>query len=436
MNPRCSGQLIGGARATLLITGRANRPVGTVAAARLNTVRSRRRAAEPSLIGQARLADPGAVSPIETTGTSSQDHDPATPRKLADGKCVQEHPPIQGEAGPKSFAPGEQRPPVCGRIGDQEDHIVDPAVASLASDPPVEGLDVAQAGLGLDGKTSVTRRDRGVPGSGIARDRQRHLRSPDQVRTDPPAQPGEEADLGDVPDRITPRVGPDRKVETHGRADPRQQKQIGTGLTRAFDPADRRMGDTRGRTHRRLAKPGHKARFSHLLTKGHKSAPGKSVAAIDRTLSGGHHMERWHAALGWRSTRISLSVVQPPVGDSVDRSGDPSARRGSFAWSTAPRRSRRPPAPTLEHGAFKRALRPPDCAAWAPFSHTYCSSLGHESGTSALLDSRRSTRPRDATRSGPARGVVGLNTRGSDSGSQRPVHLVRRNLPARAEPPR
>jgi len=132
---------------------------------------------------------------------------------------------------------------VGGCVGDDDEDVLDPSVASLVLDTAELGLDVVDPGLGLGRDHAVptfgteTTND-AIPRSQIVRDRQRHLESEGQIRMQTSAEARQQRRLARVADRIRSRIGANPDIQADDGSDPAQLDSRDGLVSRPLDPPD------------------------------------------------------------------------------------------------------------------------------------------------------------------------------------------------------
>ena len=101
--------------------------------------------------------------------------------------------------------------PACsGRVGDDKDQLVEPAVTKLELEPALNGLEVVEDRLGFDRSTPRGCGHDTVPGAWVTGRRERNLGPKCERAMQDLSESFEEPQVTGIPDRITKRVGPDR----------------------------------------------------------------------------------------------------------------------------------------------------------------------------------------------------------------------------------
>ena len=203
-------------------------------------------------------------------------------------QTAQQFTAVQREARCERGSPDRQRAAVRRGVRDQKQDAINIAVTTLASDPTIERLDVAQPRLGLDRQRPHAVGDHRVPRSRVAWNGDRHFRPPEQARTDPNAKAGEETHLRGVTDRIAAGECAYRQIQPDSHAHPTQNAEACSSLLTAFDPTDRGVGDARGQGHGRLTQPSRSASLSNLVPEREKSTSREPIRSVDRTFATGH----------------------------------------------------------------------------------------------------------------------------------------------------
>src|SRR5581483_6753584 len=92
-------------------------------------------------------------------------------------------------------------------LEEEQDDVIDASVALLQGDPPLERLSVARPGLGLDSAAPALAPHERVPGTKVARDRQRDLGRPAEGAVEARPKPPEQVRVRGVTERRAGRVG-------------------------------------------------------------------------------------------------------------------------------------------------------------------------------------------------------------------------------------
>jgi hypothetical protein len=141
---------------------------------------------------------------------------------------------------------GSEKRPVPLRVRQHEDDPLDPAVAALEPDPPLERLEVGWSGLGFDAHGPAPKTGRRVPGALITRDRKRHLSSPRRIRRQHRPEPLKQSAMDSIAQRLPARERPSAQVEADDREAHRQEAQAGFRGQAALDATDPGRRDASG----------------------------------------------------------------------------------------------------------------------------------------------------------------------------------------------
>lgn len=95
----------------------------------------------------------------------------------------------------------------------KDDCTVEPGIAQLQHYPPIDGLDVAKPGLGVDADPEPVSDQCGIPCAKVARDRHRDLRSPRERGSHRNTKRSKQGELGDVADSAARGVCPCRQLQ-------------------------------------------------------------------------------------------------------------------------------------------------------------------------------------------------------------------------------
>ena len=127
---------------------------------------------------------------------------------------------------------------IAASLGDEQDHVLDPAVAELQVQPTFDRLEVVENRFRLDRNCPAVAADNRIPRPKVAVDRERHLRCPSQVGVEDAAESVEQSLLADIADRVAGRIGPQPDVEADAGRDPGNNTEIGTSDRTGLDAAD------------------------------------------------------------------------------------------------------------------------------------------------------------------------------------------------------
>jgi hypothetical protein len=104
------------------------------------------------------------------------------------------------------------------RIGHDEHHSFEPAVAQLQAKAALEGLDVPEAGFGLDSQRSVAEGRDTVPGAAITGDGERHLGAPWRTGLEAGPKSLQDSELRGIAHGVTVGVRSHHELEANGGA--------------------------------------------------------------------------------------------------------------------------------------------------------------------------------------------------------------------------
>ena len=106
------------------------------------------------------------------------------------------------------------------RVGEDEDHELDPRIALPERDAPIERLPVVDMDDGFDARRPAELGKDAIPGTWIAGRPDRGLRSSGERRCHERPKASEEPNLTGIADPNPARERPNRKVEPNGNSDP------------------------------------------------------------------------------------------------------------------------------------------------------------------------------------------------------------------------
>ena len=151
-----------------------------------------------------------------------------------------------------------------------------------------DGLSVADPGLSFDADHPSEARDRRVPRTQIAGDRQRHLGSPSQLRVDPGMEALHQLDMGNVANGVTVWIEPKDRLEAHCGAQPGNHEQAHLGRPAALDARHRWMRNAGRLGNGTLTEACGDPRFTEFRGRARQQPSRHAVGSIDRPVSGCH----------------------------------------------------------------------------------------------------------------------------------------------------
>ena len=168
------------------------------------------------------------------------------------------------------------------RLGNQQDHSIEPGIPFLEERLPLDGLEIGKTRLGLDPDRLAAHARPGIDRAKIAGDREWHLGRP--RRTDGQSRPEsvEEPQLRLVADRLASKIRTRPEVEPDRRA---RQGDLAHGdvcQLVTFDPAERRWIETDGRGGFPNADPAATARDADLCTDLRRRVVGARQRSVAR----------------------------------------------------------------------------------------------------------------------------------------------------------
>ena len=190
-------------------------------------------------------------------------------------------------------------------VRDEQDQMAVWIVAELPSELALERLAVGDPRLGLDAGAPTARiaaPDNCVPGAEVAFDRERNLRTPEQVGMESSAKTVEDGELSPIPDRIATRIDLQHQVVTE-YAEPRADVGDPHPLDLAvLEPPELRPRRTRRGGAGAETEARADACVAMFQAESPERFPGTPPAAIAWSLPGGHRRTAWSSALRHRFT--------------------------------------------------------------------------------------------------------------------------------------
>jgi hypothetical protein len=178
--------------------------------------------------------------------------------------------------------------PVPARVGDEQDGVLNLAISLLQVEPALEGLEIVEDCLGLDGNPPTQTVDDHVPGSKVALKRERNLVPRSEARVEDLPQSIEEPLLADIPNGVSGwirahhQIEPDRRTPRADVGDRCMIRDAPLEAQQLLMGGARRVGD-----HSR-AEPGPDSRRPHLATEPAKGIFCATASTIGRALPGAH----------------------------------------------------------------------------------------------------------------------------------------------------
>jgi hypothetical protein len=235
---------------------------------------------------------------------------------------------------------GRERATIAACVGDEEDRVIGPAVATLQRKPALRRLQIVKDGFRLDRKAPTRSPDHGVPGAQVALDRERHLGRPVQARMEARPKSLEEPNLAGVPDRVAGRVGAQSDVQPDGCRHGRKCPHIDCPGDARLDAPCRRAGDAARGTDVVLAQPGIASSRGDVGAHAPVVICDPTTRAIQGTRPGTNALGVWRDPLRCRSRRPSFAVHASDAANDGYRA-DPTVSGAGFRGSVAIWRSGR-----------------------------------------------------------------------------------------------
>jgi hypothetical protein len=192
-----------------------------------------------------------------------------------------------------------ERLTIVSRVGHEEDHAIEAAVALFQDHPPSLRLHVAQNCLGLHADSHRAARHDRVQGPLVSRSGEWYLRSPSETRVENHAETLEQPHVPRVPDRISANERSRAEVQSDNRAEARQLSQRHGGVQTALDAADKRVVHANTAPDVAQTQSGRDSSGTDLEPESCPEPPSNSETALDGPLSGGHVRGVWRATLTW-----------------------------------------------------------------------------------------------------------------------------------------
>jgi len=190
-----------------------------------------------------------------------------------------------------------QRPPVPDRIGDEENHVIDLAVAPLQRQPTLQRLDVIEHRFRFDGQVPIGPADHRIPGAEVALDRQWHLGGPSQARMEPRPQSPEEPRLAGVPDRVPGRVGSEADLQANHGAEGSDVLVREFAKRAAFEAPDSGVVDSGCLANGTEAEPGADPRSPDIRRDDLNVRPHAPPASLAWALARAHRTRWWTSVI-------------------------------------------------------------------------------------------------------------------------------------------
>jgi hypothetical protein len=194
------------------------------------------------------------------------------------------------------------------------------AVSELPRQSSLQRLHVGDPRLGLDGDLPARPYDDGIPGAKVPWDRQRHFRAPRQSGVKLLPQPLEQADMGDVPNRIGGWVQPDGELKSDSDREPGELLDRRVREPTELDSADLAMGHPDCRAYLTLAQTRSHSGLPEVSADGCPDLRGDRVGPIDPAFPRSHQATSSRAAIHWELSGPFLHPERANERTEVDES--------------------------------------------------------------------------------------------------------------------
>lgn len=170
------------------------------------------------------------------------------------------------------------------RVVEQQDDEINAAIPALQRKGPLERLEVRDVRLGFDANGPPGAGDRCIPGTLISDSREidhRHLRSPDQRRSEPSTKAAEKRRVSGIAQRRPTRIRSTGQVQPDQRGELGKSDHADVPDCAPTDPADVLTGYAKRSAELRAAQASINTGDLHLSARLVEEAPSVGAAAVD-----------------------------------------------------------------------------------------------------------------------------------------------------------